>query len=191
MTTPDPSCTIGALAAAAGVRVETIRYYQQLSEPGGHCVFDVAGESIVAVRNPAGTLRAFYNVCRHRGAHLCRDSHAPAQTGRPELRSGVVAGRRIVCPYHQWSYDLDGRFVAAPHLPRLTESDKSTLGLYPVGVDCGGGFVFVNLTPIESVSLATQLGEIPEETRRYPLQDLRIGRTNEHQVDAEGDLREQ
>ena len=52
---------------------------EQLSEPGAHRVFDVAGESIILVRNREGTLRAFYNVCRHRGARLCRDAHVGAR----------------------------------------------------------------------------------------------------------------
>ncbi|MGK3908205.1 Rieske 2Fe-2S domain-containing protein, partial [Enterococcus faecium] len=84
-------------------------------------------------------------------------------------------GRSILCPYHQWAYDLDGRLVAAPHMAEVTGFDKSTISLYPVGVECWGGFVFVNLTPGEAGSFAAQLGEIPQRICRYPLAELRIG----------------
>jgi Rieske 2Fe-2S family protein len=157
---------------------------EELPGAGAHSVLDVAGESIVIVRNREGVLRGFYNVCRHRGARLCRAADAGSQSGRPEFRSGVIAGRSIMCPYHHWTYDLDGRLLAAPHLSDLTASDKAALSLYPVGVDSWGGFVFVNLTPAAAVPLMTQLGGIPERTRRYPLGDLRIGRTIHYQVGA-------
>jgi Rieske 2Fe-2S family protein len=157
---------------------------EELPEAGAYRVVDVAGESIVVVRNREGVLRGFYNVCRHRGTRLCRTADAEAQSGWPELRGGVVAGRGIVCPYHHWTYDLDGRLVAAPHLSGLTATDKAALSLHPVGVDSWGGFVFVNLTPAEAVPLAAQLGAIPERLQRYPLKDLRIGRTIQYQVGA-------
>ena len=129
-------------------------------------------------------LRAFYNVCRHRGTRLCRPADADERSGRPELRGGVTAGRGIVCPYHHWTYDLDGRLVTAPHLSGLTASEKTALSLYPVGVDSWGGFVFVNLTPSEAAPLAAQLGPIPERLQRYPLSDLNIGRTIQYRVRA-------
>jgi Rieske 2Fe-2S family protein len=157
---------------------------EELPEVGSYRVVDVAGESILVVRNREGVLRCFYNVCRHRGTRLCRSADAETKSGRPEFRSGVIAGRTIMCPYHHWSYDLDGRLLAAPHLAALTASDKSALSLYPVGLDSWGGFVFVNLRATDASSLATQLGDIPERTQRYPLADLRIGRTIQYQVDA-------
>jgi Rieske 2Fe-2S family protein len=153
---------------------------EEIPDPGSFRVFDVLGESILVVRNREGALRAFYNVCRHRGSRLCR---AGAEKGVPAL-SGVMAGRGIVCPYHNWTYDLDGRLVAAPHLRGLSAADKETLSLHPVGVDTWGGFVFVNLTPAEAPSLSAQLGVIVERTRNYPLADLRIGHTIRYQVAA-------
>src|SRR6202012_5316611 len=98
-------------------------------EPGDHRVIDVAGESILVVRNREGLLRAFYNVCRHRGSRLCRP---PGEA--PALSGGVTGGRGIVCPYHNWTYDLDGKLVAAPHLRPLPAADKQALTLHSVGV---------------------------------------------------------
>jgi len=149
---------------------------EELPKPGDHRIVDVLGESIILVRNREGELRAFYNVCRHRGSRLC--GTATARTG------GLTAGRMIVCPYHQWSYDLNGALVSAPHLNGAAGFAKSDYALYPVAVDTWGGFVFLNLTPQEARPLAAQLGDVPEILRRYPLADLRIGATLEYEVAA-------
>ena len=156
---------------------------EELPNPGDHRVLDVLGESILLLRNREGALRAFYNVCRHRGARLCLASGEPAGPWGVQLGGGV-GGRLIVCPYHQWSYDLDGALGAAPHLGAATGFDKSGFHLYPVGVDTWGGFVFLHLTSRESQPLETQLGGIPARTGRYPLADLRIGATRRYTVAA-------
>ncbi len=155
---------------------------EELPNPGDYRVLDIVGESILLVRNREGTLRAFYNVCRHRGSRLCRtDGRGP--TGMA-VQGGLIAGRSIMCPYHQWTYDLDGHLIAAPHLGSVTGFDKSEISLYPVGVECWGGFVFVHLTPAEAQPLAAQLGEIPARIARYPLAELRIGHSIAYEVKA-------
>jgi glycine betaine catabolism A len=155
---------------------------EELAGPGAYRVLDVLGESILLVRNREGELRAFYNVCRHRGTRLCRDSAAgPANAA---VLGGGISGGRITCPYHQWSYDLDGRLIAAPHLSAEAGFDKSLFSLYPVGLECWGGFVFLNLTPAKAAPLAAQLGAIPERIARYPLSELRIGHTIRYAVGA-------
>jgi glycine betaine catabolism A len=155
---------------------------EELPAAGDYRVLDIAGESILLVRNRDGALRAFYNVCRHRGARLCRGADAP--TPGLAVQGGVVAGRSIMCPYHQWSYDLDGRLIAAPHLGNLPGFDKSSINLYPVGVECWGGFVFLHLTPSAARPFSEQLGEIPTRLQRYPLSELRIGHTIRYEVAA-------
>jgi len=155
----------------------------ELPQPGDHKVLDVLGESILVVRNRDGRLRAFYNVCRHRGSRLCR-THEAVAPGRVALSGGVTGGRLIVCPYHQWSYDLNGALVAAPHLGAGTGFDKGDFHLHPVGIETWGGFIFLHLTPAESRPLAAQLGGIPERLQRYPLAGLGIGATIEYQVHA-------
>ena len=144
--------------------------------PGDSTVLDVFGESVLLVRNEAGTLRGFYNVCRHRGAQLC----GTALPGRA-TRGGVVGGKRIRCPYHSWTYSLDGDLVAAPYIGGF---DAAKFSLYPVGVESWGGFVFVHLTPAGAKPLAEQLGPIPARTRRYPLSGLRVGHTIRYDVAA-------
>jgi phenylpropionate dioxygenase-like ring-hydroxylating dioxygenase large terminal subunit len=156
---------------------------EELPNPGDHLVLDVLGESILLVRNRDGLLRAFYNVCRHRGSRLCR---TPAETAAMSvaLPGGITGGRLIVCPYHQWSYDFNGALVAAPHLTGSAGFQKQDFHLYPVGVDTWGGFVFLHLTPAEAKPLAEQLGGIAERLQRYPLSHLRIGATIRYDVAA-------
>lgn len=156
---------------------------EELQAPGDHRVLDVLGESLIVVRNREGKLRAFYNTCRHRGSRLCREQGESAGAGA-RLLPGGIAGGRIVCPYHQWSYDLDGRLVGAPYLSADSSFDKTLFSLYPVGVSCWGGFVFVHLTPTEAVGLEEQLGPMPARVARYPLSELRVGHTIRYEVAA-------
>jgi Rieske 2Fe-2S family protein len=156
---------------------------EELAAPGDYKLLNVVGESILLVRNPSGALRAFYNVCRHRGAQLCRVAGAAAPPGMA-VKGGISAGRSIVCPYHQWTYDLDGRLIAAPHMAGTPGFDKASISLYPVAVDTWGGFVFLHLTLAEAQPLKSQLGGIAARTARYPLTELRIGHSIRYQVAA-------
>jgi glycine betaine catabolism A len=156
---------------------------EELPKPGDYLVLEAAGESILLVRNREGELRAFYNVCRHRGSRLCRTPEQQ-QALRVALPGGITGGRMIVCPYHQWSYDFNGALLAAPHLGAATGFRKQDFHLYPVGVESWGGFVFLNLTPGEARPLLTELGGIPQRLQRYPLSDLRIGATIRYEVAA-------
>lgn len=113
-----------------------------VASPGDRLLVDVAGESIV-VRDEHVALRAFYNVCRHRGAELL----AP---GEPTCGS---FGSAIRCPYHAWTYGLDGALRRAPFLGR---GDTPDIALHQVPVDEWGGFVFVNLSGDDAVPLLEQ-----------------------------------
>jgi Rieske 2Fe-2S family protein len=157
---------------------------EEVPNPGDHKVLDVLGESILLVRHREGSLRAFYNVCRHRGSRLCRAADDAVAPGRVALAGGVTGGRLIVCPYHQWSYDFNGNLVAAPHLGAGSGFDKSEFSLHPVALDTWAGFIFLHLTPGEASPLADQLGGIPKRLHRYPLAELRIGASIEYQVEA-------
>lgn len=160
---------------------------EELPEPGSYLAFDVAGESLLVVRAKEGALGAFYNVCRHRGSRLCSPDRAhPADCGSPEP-SGRFAGS-IRCPYHSWTYGLDGALLGAPHLGKDGSFRPGDFGLHPVGVDTWGGFVFVHLTPgvgsRRGRTLRDQLGRVPERFRRYPLAALRTVRRIVYEVRA-------
>jgi glycine betaine catabolism A len=149
---------------------------EQLAEPGDYLVLDVLGESVLVVRTRVGTLAAHYNVCRHRGSRLL-----------PEGARGSLSSS-IRCPYHSWTYALDGTLRTAPYLDEEDGSIRASLSLYPVGVESWGGFFFLNLTPGEAseagAGLMDQLGAIPVRLQRYPLAELRSGSRIVYEVDA-------
>jgi len=131
----------------------------QIPEPGDYFLRDVAGESIIILRNAGGVLRAFYNVCRHRGTRMCT------------AFEGKLPGR-IQCPYHGWTYGLDGCLIGATHMeePNFSRQD------YPLhGVDCEvwDGHIFINLSA-QPAPLAGQLADLPRKFAPWRMQDLRL-----------------
>ena len=117
----------------------------QVSEEGSFLA-SVAGEiPVVVTRARDGVLRAFVNVCRHRGHIVATGS------GRRET---------LQCPYHAWTYGLDGLLRAAPRSEREPGFDANELGLQQIAVDTWGPFVFVNPDP-NAAPLADALGDVP------------------------------
>ena len=145
---------------------------EQFERAGTYRVVDVAGESTIVLRGADGRLRAFLNLCRHRGSRLlCGD--------------GVVRDA-IRCPYHGWTYALDGSLKATPFI--AAEDVPSEIdGLHRLAIDEWGGFVFVRIAFAASGpprTLREQLGEVVERTERYGLAELRIGGTLRYEVAA-------
>ncbi len=96
---------------------------------GDYFLFEMAGESIIIVRGQDRALRAFANVCRHRGSHICKSQQGHATV--------------LVCPYHAWAYNLDGTLRSARYMPK--DFDKSAHGLKPVKLEVVEGLVFLSL----------------------------------------------
>ena len=117
----------------------------QVAEPGSFFTCDLGGIPIVVVRDEQGGLRAFLNVCRHRGSLVCEGEGKRAS---------------LQCPYHAWTYGLDGSLRAAPRSDREPGFDASELSLRPASVEAWGPFVFVNPDP-DCSPLAETLGELP------------------------------
>ncbi|WP_198350904.1 aromatic ring-hydroxylating oxygenase subunit alpha [Flavisphingomonas formosensis] len=155
---------------------------EDVPEAGDHVILNVAGESILVVRDRAGALHAHYNVCRHRGARLC-DAQNDARWG-VTLDAGVVARNMIRCPYHGWSYGLDGRLLAAPHLQEEPGFDKGAYGLHKAGVATWGGFLFLNLTPDAAPSFEDGLRDPARRLGNYPLHALKTGPTISYDIAA-------
>jgi glycine betaine catabolism A len=155
---------------------------EQLPNAGDHLVLEVLGESVLVVRTKQGELKAHYNVCRHRGARLCATETTCEGV---QLTGGVTAAGTIRCPYHLWTYSLDGDLLSAPHLRESDGLRKEEFSLYPVGLQSWGGFFFLNLSPDEAGrTLHQQLGPIPERVKRYPLAELRSARQISYDVAA-------
>jgi glycine betaine catabolism A len=109
-----------------------VAHVSDFGERGAFRTVQVGRESILLVRNKRGGIRGFYNVCRHRGARVCT-----AESG--------VSPRSLQCSYHAWTYDLDGRLMAAPNLARMPDIDRDEYGLRAVHVREWLGYVWVSL----------------------------------------------
>ncbi len=151
---------------------------------GAPLVLEAFGQSVIVLRNQGGELRAFYNVCRHRGAELCVKPGVESRPGRADLKGGMEGRNLIRCAYHSWAYNLDGALVAAPHMAGCDGFSKEDFSLYPVGVAEWGGFLFLNLTPATARPLAAALGGIPARVARYPLAALRVGASLHYEIEA-------
>ena len=155
---------------------------EELPSPGTVLVREVAGESVLVARTKEGELKAHYNVCRHRGSRLCEASED--QRWGVKLRESLTSAATIRCPYHQWTYSLDGDLLSAPFLPESGEFQKKDFSLYPVGLATWGGFFFLNLDPQSAGGLGTQLGPVPDRIQRYPLDKLRTAKQLDYEVAA-------
>jgi phenylpropionate dioxygenase-like ring-hydroxylating dioxygenase large terminal subunit len=122
----------------------------ELAEPGSYLTLRVGEIPLVVLRDRGGTLRAFVNVCRHRGA---------------EVVSGHGSCTTLQCHYHAWTYGLDGKLRAAPRSEADPDFDRDALGLKPAQVGTWGPLVFVN-ADASAPPLAETLGELPEIVRR-------------------------
>jgi Rieske 2Fe-2S family protein len=142
----------------------------QVERPGSLQVVDVAGESVLLVRTRAGELRAHYNVCRHRGTRLCEE-----ERGR--------LGRSIQCPYHAWTYALDGRLLGAPHMEDVPHFNKQDYPLHRVHVDDWDGHLFINLAD-RPAPLAEQLADLPSKFAPWRMSELRVGQRLVYDVKA-------
>jgi glycine betaine catabolism A len=149
----------------------------EIAEPGAFRVVSVAGESVLVVRGHDGALRAFLNVCRHRGSRVCAQE------------SGQVR-RNLRCGYHAWTYDLEGRLVAAPNLATMTDIDRDEYGLIRVGLREWLGYTWICVagsppsfedTVISAVT--ERLGD-PLAIDRYHAEDLTVGRRISYDVAA-------
>ena len=108
-------------------------HLSELSDPGQYVTMEILDQRIYVIRTKAGELKAFFNVCQHRGHSLLH--------GKGQARS------LIVCPYHAWSYDHDGKLQAAPNCNHVKGFSRDNFGIPEIRVDTLAGFVFVNLDP--------------------------------------------
>ena len=135
---------------------------EELPNPGDWRVARIGTQSIVVLRGEDGSLRAFHNTCRHRGSILCIEER------------GNFARRRIVCPYHSWTYDLAGRLVATPRRMETPDFEPGDFPLHAVAAAAWDGFVFLNLAGRDAPPL--DVGNLEAQFARYALGKLRIGK---------------
>jgi choline monooxygenase len=132
-----------------------VAHENELKEPGSFVTFDIFDQSVVVMRGDDGILRAFHNVCQHRGNRLLNE------------RRGKL-GSVLRCGYHSWCYGLDGALKSAPRTERLPDFDKAAYGMRPVRLDTLGHFVFVNLDPAARPLAEIAPGAAAEMARYLP-----------------------
>ena len=148
-----------------------------LTGPGSFRTVQVGRESVLLTRNRKGEARAYFNICRHRGAQLCTEESGQAQ-------------RSFQCPYHAWTYDFDGKLVAAPNLTKMPDIDRVEHGLVTISVQEWLGYIWVCLAEEppsfdETVrhAVVERLGDL-ESIEAYDIDHLAVGRRIVYDVKA-------
>jgi len=142
----------------------------ELPDPGDYFLADVAGESVIVLRDQGGTLRAHYNVCRHRGTRLC------------EERRGRLS-ETIQCPYHAWTYTLDGQLIGAPHMSEVEGFHKRDYPLRSPALAEWEGFLLINLAP-DPEPFAQAFAPLIGRFARFNIANLRSARRIDYDVRA-------
>jgi len=148
---------------------------EEVRAPGDFMLRDVADESILVTCAGDGQVRAFYNVCRHRASVLCEDGDGHAN-------------KAFVCPYHGWTYGLDGALVGTPNVHAEDGLDRGAYGLRSVFCSLWDGFVFLNLSEGQpAMTLTDQLALEPDgplDYGRYRTGELRLSKRITYEVEA-------
>ncbi len=148
-----------------------------LDKPGAYRTVQIGRESIIITRNRKHGIRAFYNICRHRGVKLCMED-----TGQ--------ANRSFQCPYHAWTYDLDGKLIAAPNLTKMPDIDRQEYGLVTIPIREYLGYVWVCLAENPPSFEDDVMGDIEERLgdtqaiEGYDVANLALGRRITYDVKA-------
>lgn len=153
-------------------------HQSDIAKPGDYILAEIAGESVMIVRSPSpqglgttgnqsGEIRAFYNVCRHRGSRLKEDA------------CGRVSA--IQCPYHAWTYSLEGKLIGAPQMEE--DFDKADYSLAGVNLELWNGFIFVNLEA-NPIALAEWFAPLGDKFSDWKMSALRSARRIDYDVRA-------
>ena len=141
-----------------------------IPQRGDYMLRTVAGESLIIVRGADDTLRAFFNVCRHRGTRLCT------------AESGRFSGS-IQCPYHAWTFGIDGRLIGAPHMQEVEGFRKQDYPLHAAALAEWEGFIFVSIAD-RPVPFAEWFAPMLHRLSRFNLSGLKVGHQVKYDVAA-------
>ena len=154
-----------------------VGHAEALPNPGTYLTVTIGQETIIVIHGKDGMLRAFLNVCRHRGARLCTEA------------VGQLKGS-IQCRYHAWTYGLDGRLIGAPNVLNDAEFNRAMFGLLPVALEIWEGLIWLNLSNDPS-PIITQVSEPIVERfgsyapfARYELGRLKVAKSIDYDVRA-------
>ena len=138
---------------------QVVCHESEIGQAGEWRSIDYLGESVIVIRGDDGQLRAFANVCRHRGSRLVDGTGGCAKV--------------LTCPYHAWSYARDGRLVGVPHRHEYPGLDTEPLGLKPVAMEAWRGFLFVTLEP-GAPSVRDMMAPYEDEVAPYRFEELQV-----------------
>jgi phenylpropionate dioxygenase-like ring-hydroxylating dioxygenase large terminal subunit len=145
---------------------QVVCHANEIPEPGDWRTLEYLGESVIVIRGDDGAVRAFSNVCRHRGSRI--------------VDGAAGCAKVLTCPYHAWSYARDGRLVGVPHRQEYPGLRTEDHGLFPVALETWRGFLFVTLEPkgqSHAPSVAEMMAPYDAEVAPYRFEELQaIGR---------------
>ena len=139
----------------------------QIPNVGDCFTFDIDSESIIVTRNEQMQINAFVNVCRHRGSRICE--------------AGKTSSKRLICPYHAWTYDLDGKLLSARQMP--AGFDKSNSGLNKLLVEEFCGLVFVSFSE-DPPSFKLLKEKLTKPLSVFNLDNTKVIHSETHQIEA-------
>lgn len=154
----DPEFFEAEKAAFLRASPQIVCHESEITAPGEWRSLDYLGESIIVLRGDDGAVRAFHNVCRHRGSRLVDGAGGCAKV--------------LTCPYHAWSYDRAGKLVGVPHRNEYPGLDTAQFGLKPVALENWRGFLFVRLED-GLPSMAEMMAPYEDEVAPYRFEDMR------------------
>lgn len=134
---------------------------EEIPNVGDFKLIEVAHESLIIVRLDSEIIKVHFNVCRHRGTQLCSES------------SGNFSSKSIQCPYHSWTYALDGKLIGAPHMKEGHGFEKAKCALYPAHLHIWEGFIFISLSE-NPVPFEEQMEALIGKFSDWKMSDLRI-----------------
>lgn len=138
---------------------QLVCHVSDLAEPGAFVTLDIVGERVLVIRGDDGEVRAFLNICRHRGSRVV------------SAKSGVCKGA-IVCPFHGWVYQLDGKLRGAARPETFPRLDREKFGLQPVEMEIWNGLVFVRFLAGPQPSVAELMQPFAAEIAHYKMVDM-------------------
>jgi len=142
----------------------------QIPNAGDYFVRNIANASVIITRDEQGGIRAFHNVCRHRGTLLCKDDE------------GKFAGR-IQCQYHAWTYKLDGTLANAPHMEKVTGFCEADYPLNAVATAVWDGHIFINLCA-RPIPFSEHLAGLDQKFRPWKMEELQMVERRVYQLKA-------
>lgn len=142
----------------------------QIPNPGDYFLQQIGDESLIITRNRTGQPRAYHNICRHRGTQICEEPQGKFRNS-------------IQCPYHAWTYSLDGKLIGAPNMAEAADFIKQDYPLYEAQLDTWQGFLFVNLDP-QAEPLAEAMAPIDDLLTQWNIGSLKMSRRIIYDVKA-------